>query len=171
MYFKFPLKSMGLKGLESDGNLNITTIICLQSKCLLVLEPFYSFNDYKYLLGNNNSSSHISEVQSSQKELSVKPIPLHFRLYPKMSLNSTGRKKTNIVPSKEMKGFFRVFRTDFMASTCWSEINGFSNNTWETDTHWGTRNATHHVSKCWMSPGGTWDLVHMFSASIFIITP
>ena len=75
-----------------------------------------------------------------------------------------------------MNGFFRVFRMDFMASTCWSEINDFSNNTWETHTHththiWGTRNATHHVSKCWMSPGGTWDLVHMFSASIFIITP
>lgn len=73
-----------------------------------------------------------------------------------------------------MKGFVRVFRTDFMASTCWSEINDFSNNTCETHTHtpiWGTRNATHHVSNCWMAPGGTWDLVHMFSASIFIITP
>lgn len=45
---------------------------------------------------------------------------------------------------------------------------------WDTHTHtpiWGTRNATHHVSNCWMAPGGTWDLVHMFSASIFIITP
>lgn len=144
------------------------------ARTILFLQLLYNY--YKYLLGNNNSSSHISEVQSSQNELSVKPIPLHDVGFISQNVTKLQREKEkNIVPSKEMKGFFRVFRMDFMASTCWSEINDFSNNTCETHTHThtylGTRNATHHVSKCWMSPGGTWDLVHMFSASIFIITP
>lgn len=104
------------------------------ARTILFLQLLYNY--YKYLLGNNNSSSHISEVQSSQNELSVKPIPLHDVGFISQNVTKLQREKEkNIVPSKEMKGFFRVFRMDFMASTCWSEINDFSNNTCETHTH------------------------------------